>query len=247
MIIYGKTDVGKRRDNNQDSFTIRHIGVLTVGIVCDGMGGANGGNVASALAANTFADLLAASLGTVGHERSDEELDTLLESALAAANAAVYERAAADKTLSGMGTTLCAVLTDGSRIHAVNVGDSRLYCFTAGGIVQISHDHSFVQALVDSGSITPEEARCHPNKNIITRAVGTAETVEGDFFDMAFPGQALLLCSDGLTNYVEDDRLYELFAAEPNVESLVDTYIDEANANGGGDNITALVIRRDEE
>lgn len=240
----GKTDIGRCRSSNQDSFLIRQIGAMTLGVVCDGMGGANGGNVASALAANTFADVIGAGIVTFGDTATDEELTTLLREALDAANEAVYGRAKADERLAGMGTTLCAVLTDGEHIHAVNVGDSRMYYFTDDGIVQLSHDHSFVQALVDTGSITPEEARTHPNKNIITRAVGTAITVEGDYYDMDFPGKAMLLCSDGLTNFVEDERLYKLYAEAADVGSLTDAYVAEANENGGGDNITALVMQK---
>ena len=146
-----------------------------------------------------------------------------------------------------MGTTLCAVLVSGAnpnRLCAVSVGDSRIYLFKDEKITQLSHDHSYVQALVDNGTITPDESKHHPNKNIITRAVGTADSVEGDCFLLDFDADGFLLCSDGLTGFVSDDELNARFRQYTNAEETVNALIDDAKRAGGGDNITAVLVRR---
>lgn len=243
MKLYGKTDVGKIRQTNQDSFQIVHIDDLWLGVVCDGMGGAAGGSTASATACRKFVYETALRLNECGGDKTRYE--EILCAALDAANAEVYGLSLADESLSGMGTTLCAALTDGKRLWALSVGDSRIYLFRDGEIMQLSHDHSYVQALVDSGTITPAESRVHPQKNIITRAVGTQESVECDSFVMDFHMDGLLLCSDGLTNYVSDDELNRRFWQNTTLEQLADVYIDAANHAGGGDNITVLLLKQE--
>lgn len=245
MKIFGDTCVGRVRENNQDSYRIVRItDAQFLCVVCDGMGGAAGGSTASALACETAVDAVKAGINA-GCDAG--EYEALLGSAVEKANSAVYEKSRKNKELEGMGTTLCAVLTDGKRISAVSVGDSRIYMFDKGKCIQLSHDHSYVQTLVDSGAITKEEAMSHPNKNIITHAVGTTDTIEWDTFSMDFTADAVLVCSDGLTNYVKDDELNEMFLQYNKTEELVRAYIQRANDAGGGDNITALVVNRNEE
>lgn len=245
MIYYGQTDTGRVRQTNQDHFSITSVqGEETVlFVVCDGMGGAAGGSTASRTACITFEDHVKNYIEK-NVKQKENDYERIMREALSEANEKVYKTAEQNPELAGMGTTLCAVLTNGKKVWALSVGDSRIYMFSHGEIAQISHDHSYVQALVDSGAITPDESRTHPNKNIITRAVGTAETVECDFFLMDFSMDALLICSDGLTNYVSDSELNEKFLQHTNIESLTLDYIQSANNAGGGDNITAVVIHK---
>lgn len=242
MTTYGKTDVGRVRESNQDCFRIETIGAFTLCVVCDGMGGAAGGSTASGTACEVFVREAAKGLEAAGS--CCETYESVLRAALDAANRAVYSLANGDESLAGMGTTLCAVLTDEKRFWGISVGDSRLYLFADGNILQLSHDHSYVQALLDNGAITPEESKNHPNKNIITRAVGTAEAVECDSFVMDFTMDGLLICSDGLTNFVSDSELNALFMQYTNPERLAEKLIESANAAGGADNITAVLIRK---
>ena len=220
MIFSGRTDVGKKRLNNQDSFFAEKLCEnAELLVVCDGMGGANGGNVASALAAETFVNAVRERIAPFIEKESGELVfegklaaETVLTNAVEEANSAVFSRAGEDIELDGMGTTLVAALSVGSKVWVVNVGDSRLYLLSGGDCVQITHDHSFVQYLVDIGQITPGEAENHPNKNIITRAVGCAETVEADISELvldSFPAY-LLLCSDGLSNELKPKEIVEI-------------------------------------
>ena len=240
MRCFGLTDVGCVRESNQDFFRIeakqQNQTVYTLLTVCDGMGGAKGGETASSLACNTFTEYVLERL-----EASDK--NALLTEAVQKANAAVFSHASKNKELAGMGTTLCAVLTDGENVYAVSIGDSRIYLFTNGSIVQLSHDHSYVQVLVDSGAITKDESRMHPNKNIITRAVGTRSSVECDSFRLLLSNvEGMLLCSDGLTNFVSDEECLAAFSRSADPEIIVSSLVESAKATGGGDNITAVLL-----
>ncbi len=252
MVFYGKTDVGMRRAVNQDNFIIRTYSaeVLTA-VVCDGMGGANGGSVASALAARAFMDVLEdrQSRFPLFADMQPEEIGDMLVEASIEANRAVYRKGSADQSLSGMGTTLvgCLVLPD--TIYTINVGDSRMYLTGGDGIRQITHDHSYVQYLVDIGKLTPEEAKNSRNRNIITRAVGTERTVNADIFTTPHSscrGEYLVLCSDGLTNHVEPEEISQILrqCRQSDGDTLrlaCDALVEKANERGGSDNITAVI------
>ena len=243
MIIFGKTDTGVVRDNNQDSFRTVTKNGLSLCVVCDGMGGAAGGSTASNTACDAFVEK---AFELIEENTENTEYADILTRAVKYANHKVYSLAKSDKELSGMGTTLCAILADGKKIYAVSVGDSRIYMFDGGEVFQISHDHSYVQVLVDSGAITKEEGRTHPNKNIITRAIGTNEDVECDSYLMNFDADGFLLCSDGLTNYVTENLLKEFFYTHSGDPSLLaDSLINYANNAGGSDNITVLLLISD--
>ena len=245
MNYFGLTDIGCVRQNNQDYFQIDPIGPHTLFTVCDGMGGAAGGSTASKTACDTFSRSVAKTLSDNLTCPPDDLLLHAMSAALSDANNAVFALAEAMKELSGMGTTLCAALvTQNGRLCAVSVGDSRIYLFKDGKIAQLSHDHSYVQALVDNGTITPDESSHHPNKNNITRAVGTTDSVEGDCFLLDFDADGFLLCSDGLTGFVSDDELNARFMQYTNAEDTAKTLIEDAKRAGGGDNITAVLVRR---
>lgn len=252
MVFYGKTDVGMRRAVNQDNFIIRTFAddVLTA-VVCDGMGGANGGSVASTLAARAFMDVLEdrQSRFPLFADMQPEDIADMLVEASIEANRAVYRKGSADQSLSGMGTTLvgCLVLPD--TLYTVNVGDSRMYLTDGDAIRQVTHDHSYVQYLVDIGKLTPEEAKNSRNRNIITRAVGTERTVNADIFTTPHSscrGEYLILCSDGLTNHVEPEEICQILQKCQHNEGdtlrlACDALVEKANERGGSDNITTVI------
>ena len=252
MVFYGKTDVGMKRAVNQDNFIIRAYSpeVLTT-VVCDGMGGANGGSVASALAARAFMDVLddRQNQFPLFRDMSEEEICDMLVEASIEANRAVYRKGNADQSLSGMGTTLVGCLVLPETIYTINVGDSRMYLTGDGTIRQVTHDHSYVQYLVDIGKLTPTEAKNSRNRNIITRAVGTERTVNADVFTTPhadFRGEYIVLCSDGLTNHVEPEEIGAILTQcrhddGDSVRLACEELVEKANERGGSDNITAVI------
>lgn len=243
----GKSDIGMKRKCNQDSFAVFSRQGYFCAVVCDGMGGAKGGNIASSLAVKTFSSVIKKAFSLKNADDFDEaSIKTLLSNAVNSANKAVHLKSLTDGELDGMGTTLVAVLSCLVGTFAVNIGDSRLYSQTENSLTQISTDHSFVQYLIDKGEITPREAIDHPKKNIILRALGVNERVEGDYFRIDNYDR-LLLCTDGLTNHVSDDRIAEIMAGgyaanPPSLKARVERLIAEANEGGGLDNITAVII-----
>ena len=252
MQYSGKTDVGMKRPVNEDNFSIKEYapGIL-LAVVCDGMGGARGGREASSSATESFVacmDSFVESHLTEQHtiECTDSQIHRALRRAAFTSNKAVFQRSEEDASLRGMGTTLVAVLVVGSTVYTANVGDSRMYIIHAGEIEQITHDHSYVQYLVDIGRLSAEEARTAQNRNIITRAVGTESSVDADVFvtevDNREPAY-VLLCSDGLTNHIGEAELAEIVSSEEEIDGKTDTLVQRANNYGGSDNITAVVIR----
>ncbi len=240
MDIYGATDIGRARRSNQDTYRCgRLVGNAVYAIVCDGMGGANGGNIASDIAADMMEKRV---VSQYREDMPEASVLNMLESAVEAANIEVLDRAAAEPELLGMGTTLITVIVDNGKALTVHVGDSRVYHLTGEELVQITTDHSVVQEMIAKGQLTEEQAKGHPRKHFITRAVGVESDVRPDFdiFDVT-EGDRILLCSDGLTNMVQDGELKHLLKSVDTAQ-LPATCIETANENGGEDNITAVVV-----
>ncbi len=255
MQFFGKSDTGKKRRENQDSFITEQLydnAVLC--LVCDGMGGANGGSIASSLACHEFVKHVKKKLSDIKQQEQirfddrDPETEKLLKRAVTLTNTAVFKKALKEKELVGMGTTLVSALVLENKLYITNVGDSRLYLLNQDEIKRLTRDHSYVQTLVDLGQLTPEEAEKNPHKNIITKAIGTQKKVEPDlFFKDLSDGDVeyILMCSDGLTNFIEEAEIHSIIKESESLEIACNTLIDKANENGGGDNITAVLIKLD--
>lgn len=242
MRIVAKTDKGNVRDSNQDAYAVGEFSDEVVwSVVCDGMGGAAGGNIASALAVKVISDKISAAYR---EQMRDSSIKNMLDSALTAANIEVFDFAEAQPDLRGMGTTVvCAIVRD-NQAYIAHAGDSRAYVINNGTIRQITTDHSMVQDLLTRGKITPEEAEHHPNKNIITRAVGVNKAIEIDFEQIDLDDDdTLLICTDGLSNYVSNNEMLELMSDGKHY-AFADRLVKKANDNGGGDNITVVVISK---
>lgn len=241
MKSYALTDVGIKRSQNQDSVFAcdDHIGALpNLYIVADGMGGELAGDYASRRCLEVVTEEVA---------RSEESSPVKnLEQAIQLANNLIYEEAQEDPTKSGMGTTFVAATLDQDHLYVANVGDSRLYVASATKLTQITNDHSVVAELVRKGQLDESDARTDNRKNMITRAIGAEASVVVDYFDVILKGQEkILLCSDGLTNMVEDRDIYGVLQSSDTVENKATRLIELANNNGGKDNITAIVIEAD--
>lgn len=241
MRAYGKTDIGKVRESNQDCFVLSTDGALPVwAVVCDGMGGVSGGYYASSTAAASFTHSMEASFEGL----KPRQIENLLREAISVANTGVYEAACAQSDLTGMGTTLVAALVLDETAYVAHVGDSRAYLIGKDGAHRLTVDHSVVQQLVQIGQITEDEARVHPEKHMITRAVGVKESVDADVHSFRLKkGDRLLLCTDGLTNFISDDELAALAAEHPEAEEAVAALIETALQRGGSDNITAVILQ----
>lgn len=237
MQISAATSVGCIRPLNEDSYFVSEPDSGTVlAIVADGMGGHNAGEIASGEAVGIIQkDVLS---------KTGEPAKDILIKAITDANREIYEMSIQKQKLSGMGTTITACLADEKCVTAVQVGDSRLYLIREGEITQITKDHSLVEMLVESGSITKEEARRHPQRNVITRAVGTDRTVEADVYEfITQPEDILLLCSDGLVNMVEDETILSIIEKEETLDDAANALVLEAERAGGTDNITVILVR----
>ena len=238
MRIYSATDVGQKRKMNQDYVFVSQepVGNLpNLFAVADGMGGHNAGDYASAHAVQTLVSQIQAD--------ADFNPIKMIRHAIEAANTEIIDQAQRDEGLRGMGTTMVVATIVGNYAYVANVGDSRLYV-VQGQIRQVTRDHSLVQEMVRLGEINAEEARNHPDKNIITRALGAEKTVDVDFFDLKLePGNTILMCSDGLSNMVEDRKMEEIITnPDKDITWKGDTLIREANQNGGKDNIAVILI-----
>lgn len=239
MKIAAKSDIGKVRESNQDAYATGEMpnGVAWA-VVCDGMGGAAGGNVASETAVKIISEQITSAYRASMRSKS---IKNLLVSAISAANISVFDLAQANAKLAGMGTTVvCALVTDGVA-YIAHAGDSRAYLLHTE-LLQLTRDHSVVQEMVDTGRITPEDAKSHPSKNIITRALGVLPEIRVDFCEQTMENaDVLLLCTDGLTNFVENAEILQLArnSADKNLPELL---VEKALENGGGDNVTAVTI-----
>lgn len=243
MQSWGLTDQGNVRKQNQDAYRIEQLDWGTqLCVVCDGMGGAKSGNVASTLAVEVFTEEVRRSW-TRGMEQ--DKIDQMLRNAVKLANFTVFDQSAQFPEFDGMGTTLVAALVRGKSATVVNVGDSRAYGIDERGIEQITRDHSLVQLMVDRGELKPEAAKNYPGKNYITRAIGTEPVVMCDIFhrDMS-KGDFLLLCSDGLSNVVnEQEMLYEVIHGGEEAQCC-HRLLDIALSRGAPDNVTAVLVKR---
>ena len=241
MQYWGLTDPGCVRSQNQDTFMTEQLDRNTLlCVVCDGMGGAKSGNVASSLAAEVFVEEVRR---TWNPGMDQEKIDRMLEAAVKLANFTVYDQAQQFEEFRGMGTTLVATLIQGKSVTVVNVGDSRAYCVGRGGIRCLTVDHSLVQVMVQRGDLTPEQARTYPGKNFITRAVGTEPVVLSDLYHLDVDrGDSLILCSDGLSNMMDDQEI--LFEVVQGVmkEHCCQRLLDIAKNRGAPDNVTSVMV-----
>lgn len=239
--MWGRTDVGTVRKENEDEFFFRvhSDGSRGYAVVCDGMGGANAGEVASAMAVKAFSQCADALLE---REMDVASMRTLIIDTAKLANTQVYAHAASNVALSGMGTTLVCMLYNGTDVVIGNIGDSRAYLLNAAEMSQITVDHSLVQEMVDRGELSPIQAQRHPSRNVITRALGVDEEVCCDLFEVKpAAGEFIMLCSDGLTGEISTPEIYyEIFQSEQS-DTACDRLIEMANQRGGHDNITLVV------
>ena len=241
MRAFAKSDVGKLRDTNEDYYYISEVDdKVQVFILADGMGGYNGGEIASRIAVTTALSYIQNNFENIPHER--EEILKLVKSAMEYANMVVYEQANKEQELEGMGTTLEICLIYNNKAYIGHVGDSRIYRIRKEFIRKLTHDHSYVQKLVKDGTITEEEARTHPKKNMLMKALGCTEFLEPDVTVKGFiKDDIILMCSDGLTNMVKDEEIFNIIKTEGTLAA--EKLVEKANENGGYDNVTAVVIR----
>ncbi len=241
MQSWGLTDQGCVRKQNQDAYHIEQLDRNTVlCIVCDGMGGAKSGNVASTLAAEVFVqEVRRCWKPSLDREKTDQ----MLLSAAKLANFTVYDQAQQFEEFDGMGTTLVAALIRGGKATIANVGDSRAYAINNDGIHQITTDHSLVQMMVDRGELAPEKAKSYPGKNFITRAIGTEPIVMCDLFHLSLTkGDFILLCSDGLSNMMDDQEILFEVVHGVNRQHCCQRLLNIAKNRGAPDNVTGVLI-----
>lgn len=240
MRIVGKTDIGLVRESNQDSYAAGELpGGVAWAVVCDGMGGAAGGSVASSAAVKVISEQITSSY-RVG--MSSNSIKNMLVSAVSAANISVFDLGSSNTELAGMGTTVVCAVISGGAANIAHAGDSRAYMLSGGELCQLTRDHSVVQDMVEIGELTEREAKNHPNKNLITRAVGVDREIRVDFCVQNMgESDVLLLCTDGLSNYVEQEEICALMKDSKYYE-FADRLVERANKNGGGDNITVVAV-----
>lgn len=237
MRAFSRTDTGRRRQMNQDYMYTSEVPVGNLPnlyVLADGMGGHNAGDYASRYTVETIVQ-------SVQGSRETSPV-TILQNAIRKANWAVVEKSQTDIDLEGMGTTVVAATVNGMELCVANVGDSRLYIAGRRHLEQITKDHSYVQEMVRRGELLPEAARMHPDRNIITRAVGGGPEIAVDFFEIELrEDDRILMCSDGLTDMIEDEEIFEIINTGTNEEDIVDLLVKRANRYGGNDNITVIL------
>ena len=241
MQSWGLSDPGCVRKQNQDAFKIEQLDrSAMLCIVCDGMGGAKSGNIASSLAVDVFVEEVRRSWKPLMEQ---DKIDQMLRSAVKLANFTVFDQSAQFEEFDGMGTTLVAVLVRGRKATIVNVGDSRAYHVDRSGIRQVTKDHSLGQMMVDRGDLTPEVAKSYPGKNFITRAIGTEPTVLCDMFHLdVAKGDFLLLCSDGLSNMMDDQEILFEVVHGVNKQHCCKRLLNIAKNRGAPDNVTSVLV-----
>lgn len=244
MIAYGSTNKGMVRPTNQDNYAVELFDQADAAllVVCDGMGGASAGNVASRYAIERFVEEVRQEIQP---GMDNTYMEDLLRVGAQYANQSVFELSNQNPEFRGMGTTLVGALVQGENAVLVNVGDSRAYLLRDGGVYQLTEDHSYVQEMVRKGKLTPEQSRNHPHRNLITRAIGVDTFVDSDLFDYTLgEDDVLLLCSDGLTGMVEDSEIARIIRDAATLEQAAGNLIASACENGGADNITVVLFRR---
>lgn len=241
MQYWALTDPGEARSQNQDAYLIESLDRQTLlCVVCDGMGGAKSGNVASTLAADVFTQEVKR---TWTADMDSERLDQMLDAAVKLANFTVYDQAQQFSEFEGMGTTLVALLIHGKKATVVNIGDSRAYLIDSNGIMQVTTDHSVVQMMIARGEITPEKAKYYPGKNLITRAIGPEAHVTCDIFHRRVDkNSCFLLCTDGLSNLLDDQEILFEVAHGQNREQCCERLLDIAKRRGAPDNVTSVLV-----
>ena len=241
MQSWGLTDPGSVRKQNQDAYRIEQLDRNTLlCVICDGMGGAKSGNIASTLALEVFVEEVKRSWKPL---MDQERIDQMLRGAVKLANFTVCDQAAQFEEFDGMGTTLVAALIRGKKATVVNVGDSRAYGIDHSGITQITKDHSLVQMMVDRGELTPQVSKSYPGKNFITRAIGTEPTVICDIFHWEVSrGDYLLLCSDGLSNMMDDQEILFEVVHGVNKQHCCTRLLKIAKNRGAPDNVTSVLV-----
>lgn len=238
MKTFSMTHIGKRRETNQDYMFTSETAVGNLPnlfLVADGMGGHAAGDYASRFTIEKI----------VEHVKASQKLEpvTILREAIAYANTLLLKEAGADKSKAGMGTTIVAATCLGDRLYTANVGDSRLYVVNQQAITQITRDHSLVQEMVRLGEMDKEDAKAHPDKNIITRAIGVGAEVTVDFFETGVTAEdTVLLCSDGLTNMMDDADIKRIILGQRDIVEKAERLVEIANQNGGRDNITVVLM-----
>ena len=239
MRIFGLSDIGKVRLENQDCFAVRTLSAGVLAAVCDGMGGAAAGMVASDIACRSFIEHASAALEAGGGEKAAESLGAGADKA----NRDVYSRSMRDPECEGMGTTLVALYANNDGVTLLNVGDSGAYRISNGVMTKLTHDHSLVQELMDLGRLTREQARRHPRKNIITRVIGGERNVRSDIFEAeAGEGDVFLLCSDGLSNMLDDQEILFEVVHGVNKQKCCKRLLDIAKMRGSPDNVTSILV-----
>ncbi len=239
MRIASKSDIGMKRTTNQDSFSAGELHDAAWAVVCDGMGGANGGNIASSIAVKTISDCI---LNAYHSDMKSNAVSAMLESSVIAANLNIFDEAADNTELQGMGTTVVAAVFMSDHAIIAHAGDSRAYVYYNGTVRQITRDHSVVQSMLEKGEITPDEAKNDPRKHVITRALGVNEDIDVEFSEVELPlGSVLILCTDGLSNFVTAEKFAEIIENN-DFDDCPDVLINTANSAGGADNITVVLI-----
>lgn len=242
MQYWGLTDPGCVRTQNQDAYQIEYLDRSTLlCVICDGMGGAKSGNVASSLAIEVFVQEIKRTW-VPGIE--PEKINQMLRGAVKLANFTVFDQSQQFEEFQGMGTTLVAALIRGKDVTIVNVGDSRAYGVNRNGIQRLTKDHSLVQMMVERGELTPERARTYPGKNLITRAIGTEPVVECDLFRHKVErGDCLLMCSDGISNMMDDQELLFEVVHGINKQYCCQRLLEIAKSRGAPDNATSILVQ----
>ena len=242
MKVLTKTDIGKARSMNQDSFLVSEnkYNGLNLYILADGMGGYKGGEIASKVAIQAVSKFITEKFDDISKDK--QSILDLLEDAIAFANSAIYEESEEDEELQDMGTTLEVLMIYKNKIYIGHIGDSRIYRIRKNKMKKITTDHSYVEKLIQDGEITREEAYHHPKKNLLIKALGTDEVVEPDLiYTVLNKNDILVICSDGLTNMVREEKIFDIIKENAD-EDVTDVLVDEANNAGGLDNITVIVI-----